>query len=92
LLLLPNFGIKYIYSQESNILSSDSINQSKFRQSNDDLNSINDTKRVSEILTPDSKNESKFSDNDKYGSLNNSTKVSEVLTPDSINETRFNKD
>lgn len=91
-LLLPNLGIKYIHSQESDILTSNSINQTRFSEGNGDLDSINDTKRVSEILTPDSKNESRFSDNNKYGSLNNSTKVSEVLTPDSINQTRFSED
>jgi hypothetical protein len=43
-------------------------------------------------LAPDSINESRFSDNDRYGSFNNSTKVSEVLTPDSINQARSSQD
>lgn len=43
-------------------------------------------------LTPDSINESRFSDNDRYGSFNNSTKVSEVLTPDSLNQIRSSQD
>jgi len=51
------------------------------REGNGNLESLNDTKHVSEVLTPDSINESSFSDNDKYGSGKNSTNVSEVLTP-----------
>ena len=59
------------------------------REGNGNLDSINNIKRASEILPSDSKNESRFSNSDRFGSLNNSTKISEVLTPDSINSEYF---
>jgi hypothetical protein len=48
--------------------------------------------QLKDRLAPDSINESRFSDNDRYGSFNNSTKVSKVLTPDSINQNRSRQD
>ena len=48
--------------------------------------------QVSEILTPDSLNETRFNDSEKFESSNNTTRVSEILTPDSMNETRFSQD
>ena len=48
--------------------------------------------QVSEILTPDSMNETRFNDSERFESSNNTTRVSEILTPDSINETRFSQD
>jgi len=54
------------------------------------LGIMNDTSKVSETLTPDSLNETRFnSNNERNNSLNDTTKVSEILTPDSLNETRF---
>jgi hypothetical protein len=56
----------------------------------DNSETMNDTTKVSEVLTPDSINETRFnSNNERNASFNDTTKVSEVLTPDSINETRF---
>ena len=48
--------------------------------------------QVSEMLTPDSMNETRFNDSEKFESLKNTTRVSEILTPDSMNETRFSQD
>ncbi|HEX7257519.1 MAG TPA: hypothetical protein VF242_05610 [Nitrososphaeraceae archaeon] len=48
--------------------------------------------QVSEMLTPDSMNETRFNDSEKFESSKNTTRVSEILTPDSINETRFSQD
>jgi len=80
-ILFLNLGIKYIYSQETDVSTPKSLNQTMIREGNGNLESLNDTKHVSEVLTPDSINESSFSDNEKYGSGKNSTNVSEVLTP-----------
>ena len=63
------------------------INYVQGQQSN--LGTINDTTKVSEVLTPDSMNETRFNSNESNNSFNDTTKVSEVLTPDSMNETRF---
>jgi hypothetical protein len=67
-------GMNYVFSQ----------------QQESDLGTMNNTTKVSEVLTPDSINETRFnSNNEKNNLFNDSTKASEVLTPDSINETRF---
>ena len=67
-------GINYIHGQESNlgimndttkvseILTPDSLNETRFNNSNERNNSLNDNTKVSEILTPDSLNETRFSD------------------------------
>ena len=68
-------GIDYVYGQDSNlgtmndttkvseILTSDSINETRFNSNNERNNSLNDTTKVSEILTPDSVNETRFNGN-----------------------------
>ena len=74
-ILFFNMGINYVYGQDSNlgtmndttkvseILTSDSINETRFNSNNERNNSLNDTTKVSEILTPDSINETRFNSN-----------------------------
>jgi len=71
-ILLLNIEISYVLSQESNLeifndtkrvselLTPDSINETRFSNINGINNSLIDTKRVSELLTPDSINETRF--------------------------------
>ena len=73
-ILFSLMGINYIPGQESNlgimndttkvseILTPDSLNETRFNSDNERNNSLNDTTKVSEILTPDSLNETRISD------------------------------
>ena len=73
-ILLFNIGITYVHGQQSNlgtmndttkvseVLTPDSLNETRFNSNNGTNNSFNDTTKVSEVLTPDSLNETRFSD------------------------------
>ncbi|MFB5601170.1 MAG: hypothetical protein ACE5SW_13195, partial [Nitrososphaeraceae archaeon] len=93
-IFLFNMEINYILSQKSNIeiindttrvsdvLTPDSINNTRFSNINEGNNSVINTTRVSDVLTPDSINNTRFSNiNEGNNSVINTTRVSDVLTP-----------
>jgi hypothetical protein len=66
------FNMNYVFSQEPNlgtmnestkvseVLTPDSINETRFNSNNERNNSFNESTKVSEVLTPDSINETRF--------------------------------